>query len=171
MGRGGLPPLPLQLCTCNLVLLFYSIAILLSLGYSYFLDFKKGKQLEVDSFQSKLPSFQNVLNEEKNKIFLPSVKKASDYELFNNTWIEPSFSCGIVACKLLGMGDSTAAHNFTLNITDKLRALLESKSTQYIQRGQMFNKFYNIVILKELVSSQEKLLTQSEDIGLNMVKN
>ena len=82
----------------------------------------------MDSFQSKLPLFQNVLNEGKNKIFLSSVKKASDYELFNISGIDPVFTCGIVACKLLEMRDSTAAYSFTSNITDKLRPLQESES-------------------------------------------
>ena len=68
------------------------------------------------------------------------------------------------------MRDSTAAHNFTSNITDKLRPLLESKSAQFFQREQMFNKLYNTVMLKELVSSWEKSLSQSEDISPNMVK-
>ena len=113
----------------------------------YFLDFKKGRKLEVDSFQRKLSLFQNVLNEEKNKIFFSSVHKASDYEIFNIAETELGFTCGIVACKFLEMGDSTAPHN----ITDKLRPLLESKSTQYIQKQQMFKKFFNKVMLRELV--------------------
>ena len=151
--------------------MFYSIAILLSLGYIYFLDFKKGKQLDVDSFQSKLLLFQNVLNEEKNKIFLASVKKASDYELSNIVGTEPGFTRGTVACKLLEMGDSTSVHNFTSNVTYKLRPLLKSKSKQCVQRVQMFTKFYNTVMLKELASSWENLLSHSEDIGCNMSKN
>ena len=54
----------------------------------------------MDSFHSKLPIFQNVLNEEKNKIFLSTVEKASDYDIFNIAEIELGFTCGIVACKL-----------------------------------------------------------------------
>ena len=66
----------------------------------YLLDLKKGKKLKIDSFHSKLPIFQNVLNEEKNKIFLSTVEKASDYDIFNIAEIELGFTCGIVACKL-----------------------------------------------------------------------
>ena len=87
------------------------------MGYIYFSGFNKGKQLEVESFQSKLRLFQSILNEEKNKIFLSSVKKASDFELFKIAGIKPDFFCRFVACKLLEMKDSTAAHNFTSNIT------------------------------------------------------
>ena len=163
-GRRDLPPPPSSYAPVISYFCFIVyIAILLSLGYIYFLDFKKGKQLEVDSFQSKLPLFQNVLNEEKNKIFLSSIKKASDYELSKIVGSEPGFSYGIVAWKLLEMVDST-------DITDRLGPLLESNSTQCIQREQMFNKIYNTVMLTELVSSWEKLLSQSEDIGPYMVK-
>ena len=109
------------------------IDILLSFGYIYLPGFKRGKQVEVDNFQNKFRLFQNVLNEENNKIFLPSVKKGSDYELFNIAGIQPGFSRGTVAWKLLEMGDSTSAHNFTSNITDKLRPSLEIKTAQCIK--------------------------------------
>ena len=68
------------------------------------------------------------------------------------------------------MRDSTAAHNFTSNITDKLRPLLESKSAQFFQSCTILAQFFLSFMLKELVSSWEKSLSQSEDISPNMVK-
>ena len=77
------------------------IAILLGFGDVYFLDSKKGEQLEVESFQNKLPLFQTTLNEAKNKIFFSSIKKATGYKFFNIAEIEPAFTCRIVTFKLL----------------------------------------------------------------------